>query len=165
MFVEYFEVGGTVMYALFGVWVIVLAGMLDRAMYLLGRVFRRPVARVITLARADQLVEATSLWRKETLRQDAGLQRIDSVSQLATSLGLFGTVLGLARAFFSNDTELGLAAPEVLAKGLSTALYTTVAGLIIFLTGQSFLIGFRLCTEVSERRLAQSFDVGEGPER
>ena len=44
-----------------------------------------------------------------------------------------------------------LAAPDVLAAGLATALYTTIAGLVVFLFGQAFLIAYREWLDYCER--------------
>ena len=140
MFSYYFEAGGPVMYGVLAAWIVVLAAILDRLLYGVGTLFRRPAAET---------------WLdKEKRRATRGLARIDSVSQIATSLGLFGTVLGIARAFVARGGSLGTAAPEVLASGLTTALFTTVAGLIVFLFGQGFLIVWNEWLEARERGYA-----------
>ena len=140
MLLPYLEAGGPVMLAVVGAWIVVLAGMLDRMAYAAGRCLRR--VRDI---------------RAEAARARRGLERIDAVSQLATSLGLFGTVLGIARSFLARGTEgNALAAPEALAAGLSTALYTTLAGLAVFLVGQAFLIAYREWLAWCERGLEGS---------
>lgn len=142
MLVEYFEAGGPVMYAVLAAWVVVLAGVLDRLLYLCGRARRRPARRIRTLLDEDGPAVARAALEQERRLAERGLRRIDAVSQIATSIGLFGTVLGLARSFFARGDELRLAAPEVLASGLATALFTTLAGLVVFLFGQAFLIAF-----------------------
>ena len=81
------------------------------------------------------------MFQRERERARCGVERIEAVSQIATSVGLFGTVLGIAQSFFARGGG-GLAAPEALAAGLSTALYTTIGGLSVFLFGQAFLILF-----------------------
>lgn len=152
MFVSYFEAGGPVMYAVFAAWVVVFAAVLDRGCYAIGRVFRRPARRIRALYEAARPDEAARLAEREREVAERGLTRIESVSQLATSIGLFGTVLGIARSFFARGGEGSqLAAPEALAAGLSTALYTTIAGLVVFLFGQSASILFREWIELCER--------------
>ena len=49
MFAEYFEAGGTVMYVVLAAWVVVFAGVIDRAFYALGRVSRRPTVKMQAL--------------------------------------------------------------------------------------------------------------------
>lgn len=161
MLARYFDEGGPVMYAVLAAWVVVLAAVLDRLLYAAGRAVRRPMAAVAALRARGELVAARERLARERERARRGLPRIDAVSQLATSLGLFGTVLGLARSFFARGGELGLAAPEVLASGLATALYTTVAGLVVFLCGQCFLIAWREWEAFCERDVARLLEEVE----
>ncbi len=143
MFASTFHAGGPLMYAVLLAWIVVSAGILDRVCYAIGCLVRRPFARARRLAAAGDPTGARNLWQREQVRAERGLARIDSVSQLATSIGLFGTVVGIARSFFARGAESGLAAPDALASGLATALYTTIAGLAVFLIGQASLIAFR----------------------
>jgi biopolymer transport protein ExbB/TolQ len=153
MFAHYFTQGGPVMYALLVVWILVLASVLDRVLYGLTN----PASRI---SRSWQK-SGGSIDRQELLdavehemnRAAHGVQRIDSLAQLATSLGLFGTVLGISVSFFARSDELGLAAADVLASGLATALFTTVAGLVIFLFGQAFLVIYQEWLSARSRRL------------
>lgn len=151
MLETYFYAGGPVMYAVLAVWILVLAGVLERLFYALGRAFRRPLRRVQALASKGERDAARSRLEEEQLRAARGISRIDAVSQLAPSVGLFGTVLGIAQSFFARGVDVGLAAPEVLASGLATALFTTIGGLIVFLFGQAFLIAWREWETASER--------------
>jgi len=153
MFADYFAAGGPVMYALLVVWVIVLASVLDRLLFGITCPFRR-VPRVLEASALQGGPEAVQQALEEERRLACrGLRRIDSLSQLATSLGLFGTVLGISKSFFARGGELGLSAPDVLASGLATALFTTVAGLVVFLVGQAFLILYQEWLTLRERRL------------
>jgi len=138
MFREEFQLGGPVMYALFGVWVIMLSLILERLLFWLSRL----VSRTPSLDADDFEDQA-----------ERNCSRIDGLSHLATSLGLFGTVLGIAQAFFTKGTDLALAAPEVLASGMATALFTTVAGLFVFLVGQGCLLVFAWWRDAALRRL------------
>ena len=146
MFYEEFQLGGPVMYVLFGVWVILGAFLLERGYFWLLRPLTRPRRVPAGPAARERFLDRV---RDEVTRNG---DRIDGIAQLATSLGLFGTVLGIARSFFARGTDLSLAAPEVLASGLATALFTTVAGISIFIVGQSALIVFDW---LAERELAR----------
>ena len=161
MFAEYFEAGGPVMYVVLATWIVVLAGVIDRMLYAAGRITRRPTHRIEALLRSGEVARARRVFAEERRRGDRGLRRIDAVSQIATSVGLFGTVLGLARSFFAREGDLGLAAPEVLASGLATALFTTLAGLVVFLFGQAFLIAFDDWREYCERGVAAELEPSE----
>ena len=165
----YFDAGGPVMYAVFGAWVVVFAGVLDRLVYLAGRVWRRPGLRIEGLLSNGSNSEARTLLERERDLAGRGLARIGGVSELATSIGLFGTVLGIAGSFFARGSAKELAGPEALASGLGTALYTTVAGLVVFLFGQVFLLVYAEWLEFTERRLAAALPpaartVESGPE-
>jgi biopolymer transport protein ExbB/TolQ len=145
MFLEEFEYGGPVMYAIFAVWVMMLTLILERVCFWTRRSMGRPLVAVGD-ARSD-------LAERVADQAERNLDRIDGLSHLATSLGLFGTVLGITGAFFSRSAELSLAAPEVLASGMATALFTTVAGLAVFLVGQGTLLVFQWWTDVAVRRI------------
>lgn len=141
---DYVRLGGPLMYAVLATWVIVLAGVLDRCFYAVGRALRRPGVRVKALARGGDPAAAEVEFVREANAARRGLDRIDAVSQLATSVGLFGTVVGLAQGFLGRggtaDTARSL---EALSDGLSTALFTTIAGLVVFLFGQGFAVAYR----------------------
>jgi len=146
---EEFAAGGPVMYVLFGVWVLMFALILERLLFWVRRgFFQRLPARIDPdglPVLAEQVEE----------RAERNLGRIDSLSHMATSLGLFGTVLGISKAFFARGADLALAAPEVLASGMATALFTTVAGLAIFLVGQATLLVFQWWTDAALRHLRE----------
>ena len=163
MFTHYFEAGGPVMYFVLGAFVVVLAAVFDRLLYGLGIVFRRPGADIERLVAAGQLAAAEARFEQEKRWSVRGVSRIDSVSQIATSLGLFGTVFGIARAFTARGGSLGPAASEVLASGLTTALFTTVAGLIVFLFGQGFLIVWSEWLEARDRAAMELLERGCRP--
>lgn len=139
----YFDAGGPLMFVLFGAWIIVFAGILDRLLYAAGCAWRRPRRAMRALWSSGQEQEAQSLAEQEEQRAQRGLDRIQSVSHLATSIGLFGTILGIARSFFARGIDVAADAPEALASGLSTALFTTLGGLAVFLVGESFTIAYR----------------------
>ncbi len=66
---------------------------------------------------------------------------LEGIAGLSTSLGLFGTVVGVSMSFDS----MALGKSDDVAHGLSVALYTTVAGLINYLycfTAASFFRHF-----------------------
>ena len=167
MLLPFLDAGGPVMLVVLALWAVVLAGILERLAYAAGRAARRPVDAVRGLARAGRLVEARAALEEERVRAARGLGRIDSVSQLAPSVGLFGTVLGMAQSFFARGPDLGLAAPEVLAAGLAVALYTTIGGLVVFLVGQGFLVAWHEWEAFLERDLelpaAHAPAAGGGP--
>ena len=146
MFYEEFQLGGPVMWLLFGVWVIMGSLLLERILFWALRPFTRPTAVPAGHTARTRFLESV----EDLTKRNA--DRIDTLAQLATSVGLFGTVLGIAKSFFARGSELSLAAPEVLAGGLATALFTTVGGIAIFILGQIALLIFDW---LSDRDLAR----------
>lgn len=98
----------------------------------LGR-SRSYLAPVISMAfdgRADQArldAEAEARFA----RLEGGFRLLDSVSQLAPLLGLFGTVLGMISAFQALQQAGDQVDPSILAGGIWVALLTTAVGLAV----------------------------------
>lgn len=159
MFAEYFAAGGPVMYVILAAWVVVLAAILDRLAYALALGRRRPLRRVRAMLRSGERPAAHRLLQQERRLSERGLARIDAVSQIATSLGLFGTVLGIAEAFFARGALGSLDAPAAVAAGLATAIFTTVAGLVVFLPAQAFLIVWHEWQSFRERGLDELLEA------
>ena len=97
----------------------------------------------------DVLEEA---GRQEATRLTRRLGVLETVAAVAPLLGLLGTVLGMIRVF-ATISVAGLSNPETLSSGISEAMITTAAGLIIgipalvahnWLSGRADRIIFRL---------------------
>lgn len=97
-----------------------------------------PVAQVLAagIANSDQGIEEV-----ETAMEAEALHFVPLISDrlgylsilanVATLLGLLGTVSGLITSFSAVGTETGAAKATLLASGISIAMYTTAFGLII----------------------------------
>jgi biopolymer transport protein ExbB len=59
------------------------------------------------------------------------LRIFSAISNVSPLLGLLGTVLGMIEAFNAISSGNGIGRPDVLAGGISTALLTTAAGLVV----------------------------------
>jgi len=80
---------------------------------------------------------------RQTLRYEASMIFLASVVSGAPFMGLFGTVWGVMEAFVSVSV-LQTANIQALAPGVSAALLTTIAGLVVAIPsvfGYNFLIG------------------------
>ena len=81
------------------------------------------------------LAEAREIAETEGTRQAAVLnQRIAYLADIGTiapMLGLFGTVLGMIKSFSVVASDIVASRPMMLAEGVSEALVTTAAGLVI----------------------------------
>ncbi|MDA3798106.1 MAG: MotA/TolQ/ExbB proton channel family protein [Kiritimatiellae bacterium] len=80
-------------------------------------------------------------------RQAAKLQGtpqiLMDVGAIAPMLGLLGTVFGMLTAFTGIALDIAQARPVVLAEGVSMALITTAAGLIVGIPAMAFYSYFR----------------------
>lgn len=89
------------------------------------------------------LLYASSLLRREGRVEEALLDRLWDLAQLAPLLGLLGTTLGMIRAFMALSGEPNGA---LLAKGVAEALVNTGMGLLVAVLaygGRTFLSGRR----------------------
>ena len=73
-------------------------------------------------------MEAEAKRRMEEMERRVGF--LSSIANLATLLGLLGTVTGMIASFL-NMRSTGVSDPAVLAGGISQALVTTAAGLSV----------------------------------
>ncbi|MBD3222102.1 MotA/TolQ/ExbB proton channel family protein [bacterium] len=96
-----------------------------------------PFANVVKagLDHADAEWEITRDVLQETGRQEAvrltrNLRVLETVAAVAPLLGLLGTVVGMIRVF-AGISQVGLGNPEQLSSGISEAMVTTAAGLIV----------------------------------
>jgi len=98
---------------------------------------RGPFANIVTAGLAhseddwqivrDALQEA---GRQESVQVNRHLNILEAIAGVAPLLGLLGTVTGMIRVFASISAQ-GLGNPEHLSGGISEAMITTAAGLII----------------------------------
>ncbi len=90
----------------------------------------------------------TSVTEGEGARQaerlNARTQWLLDIASIAPMIGLLGTVIGMFNAFHGIGNEIEIAnKPAVLADGVSMAMITTVAGLVIAIPCMVFYAWFR----------------------
>lgn len=95
-----------------------------------------PLGRVLSVYNKEQKrsVEALELRLLETIVDEQqglekGLSMLKLLAALAPMLGLLGTVTGMIETF-QVITQFGNGDPTIMAGGISTALVTTVLGLV-----------------------------------
>lgn len=96
-----------------------------------------PVSRLLSYAlrcrdtAKDDLMELLATKRQEEkLRFERFLGILGTMGNIAPFIGLFGTVVGIIKAF--RDLALsGVGGPTVVAKGIAEALVATAAGLAV----------------------------------
>jgi len=81
-----------------------------------------------TLENIDRQMESQALRCAAELEKN--VPHLSSIANLATLLGLLGTVTGMIISFMNMQTS-GISDPAVLAGGISQALITTAAGLSV----------------------------------
>ncbi|MBN1865154.1 MAG: MotA/TolQ/ExbB proton channel family protein [Victivallales bacterium] len=79
--------------------------------------------------------QAGRLWHK--------IQALQDIAVIAPMVGLLGTVIGMIHSFMSLHAELGTPRPTVIASGVSMALVTTAAGLVIGIVAMILYSFFR----------------------
>ena len=81
-----------------------------------------------TLENINRQMESQAL--RCTAELEKNIPHLSSIANLATLLGLLGTVTGMIISFMNMQTS-GISDPAVLAGGISQALITTAAGLSV----------------------------------
>jgi biopolymer transport protein ExbB len=90
-------------------------------------------------ARDIALTEGT----REASRLNQRIVYLADIGAIAPMLGLFGTVLGMIRAFSVVASDIASTRPMLLAEGVSEALVTTAAGLLIGIPAMAAYAYFR----------------------
>lgn len=136
----------------------------DRALAMARR-DRSHVARLIERslgvagAPRERLAEHVEQAGRQLAREiDYGLGAVGLIATLGPLLGLFGTVVGIVLVFERLASSAGVVSPNQLAGGIGTALYTTVAGLIV---GMFALISHRFLLALADGAIAQLESVGQ----
>lgn len=94
-------------------------------------------------ASKTELTDTLAVALRKYLRPfEQNLAVIGTIAVIAPFIGLFGTVLGIIRAF--DDIALrGNSSPAIVAAGVSEALITTAAGLFVAVTAVIFFNFFK----------------------
>lgn len=111
-----------------------------------ARILKRTVD-FITKNPGASLADARDIAATEGTREASRLnQRIvylADIGAIAPMLGLFGTVLGMIRSFSVVAGDIASTRPMLLAEGVSEALVTTAAGLLIGIPAMAAYAYFR----------------------
>lgn len=92
-----------------------------------------------------------------THRCEARLSYIALLANVATLLGLFGTITGLIKTFAAMANADASEKAKLLGLGISEAMYSTAAGLAV---GIAAMVIHTLCTSKSDTIVGQAQDVG-----
>lgn len=80
--------------------------------------------------------------RHVTLALESNLNTLGTIAAISPLIGLLGTVIGMIKVFAVITAE-GVGNPETLAGGISEALITTAAGLVVAIPSLIFYRYFR----------------------
>jgi len=88
------------------------------------------IKKILTKVDVSNLKTMEVQIEYEVKRLERGLTYIKNIASIAPLLGLLGTVYGVYKAF-EEITLKGLGDPTIFSGGISIALITTIAGLIV----------------------------------
>ncbi len=132
----------------------ILNGKLDEAKSLCQRT-DYPVARMIEKGVSrigkplnDIAVAIENTGKLELYKLEKNLATLATISGAAPMIGFLGTVIGMILAFHEMASAGGNIDVEMLAKGIYTAMVTTVAGLVV---GILAYIGYNLLVAKVEK--------------
>lgn len=125
---QYIEKGGIIVY------ILIFLNMIGYAI-ILWKFFTLPrknamVNKIKSKIDTNHSSNLVAQIEYEIKKLEAGLTYIKNIASIAPLLGLLGTVYGVFKAF-ETITANGLGDPTLFSNGISVALLTTIAGLIV----------------------------------
>ncbi len=97
----------------------------------------------LKLTKEYEIAQIQSTVALRVKKLESGLNTVKLIASISPLIGLLGTVVGILNAF-DSISHLGLGDPTVFSSGISIALITTVAGLIVAIPhyiGYNYFIG------------------------
>jgi biopolymer transport protein ExbB len=115
-----------------------------------GQAVARVMARTLDFLTKNpkaSFAEAREIASTEGTRQAAALNQqityLADIGTIAPMIGLFGTVIGMIKAFTAVASDIASTRPMLLAHGVAEALVTTAAGLMIGIPAMAAYSYFR----------------------
>jgi len=146
---SYIDQGGVIMYILLALNILGFSVMIFKFFQILVVKSKRAKVKdkIIQNVKSDDktlsLERAKDEINSQMISLESGLGIVKSIASIAPLLGLLGTVVGVLISF-ESISKAGMDDPAIFAGGISLALVTTVAGLIVAIPhyiGYNFLIG------------------------
>lgn len=111
-----------------------------------ARIMRRTLDFLAKNPKAT-LAEAREIAETEGTRQASGFQQqivyLADIGTIAPMVGLFGTVVGMIKAFSAVAADVSVKNPGMLAAGVSEALVATAGGLLVGIPAMAAYAFFR----------------------
>lgn len=123
---EYVEKGGIIVYILIALNIVGFTIIIWKFLTLP----RKENITQTILSKLDLTKNINAQIEYEIKRLEIGLNFIKNIASVAPLLGLLGTVVGVLKAF-EAISKSGLGNPTIFSTGISIALITTIAGLIV----------------------------------
>ena len=133
---EYIQRGGPIIYVLIGLNIIGFSIILWKLIVLLIARSKQNeiVENILNFTNNSneqfELKALDNVLAKEMSKLEYGLNTINIIAVISPLLGLLGTVIGVLQSF-DSISKLGLGDPSIFSAGISIALITTVAGMIV----------------------------------
>lgn len=133
--INYIERGGIIVYILIGMNIIGFSIMLWKSFVIfLARINLKNIANDLLgelhVTKEYQVAGIHASVALKVKKLESGLNTVKQIASISPLLGLLGTVIGILNSF-DSISHLGLGDPSVFSSGISVALITTVAGLIV----------------------------------
>jgi biopolymer transport protein ExbB len=127
---SYIDKGGIIVYILITLNIIGFTIILIKAVALtrLNKSLQIHANNIVEQTNSKELVKSKVLNFVKSY--ESGLSTVKNIATIAPLLGLLGTVIGVLEAF-DAISKSGLGDPSVFSHGISIALITTIAGLIV----------------------------------
>lgn len=147
--ISYIHRGGFIVYILIFLNVIGFTIMLWKLVVILSsragkeKIVHDILAFVQTTNNAFEKESVQNIIDRKIRKLEFGLNTVKIIASIAPLLGLLGTVIGVLNSF-DSITKSGLGDPSIFSNGISIALITTVAGLIVAIphyVGYNYIVG------------------------
>jgi len=126
--IQYLNKGGEIVYILLGLNIIGFSIILWKFLILTNKksITSKIIKKINLLDHSNLNIQI----EYEVKKLEKGLTFIKNIASISPLLGLLGTVYGVLKSFEAISTS-GLGDPSIFSHGISVALITTIAGLIV----------------------------------
>ena len=125
---DYINKGGEIVYILLALNIIGFTIIIWKFLTLTNK--RNITKKIISKIDLNNLGNLNTQIEYEVKKLEKGLTFIKNISSISPLLGLLGTVYGVLKSFEAISAN-GLGDPTIFSHGISLALITTMAGLIV----------------------------------
>ena len=146
---SYIDRGGVIVYILIFLNIIGFTIMFWKLVVILSsragkeKIVQDILAFVKTTNSSFEKESVENVINRRIRKLEFGLNTVKIIASIAPLLGLLGTVIGVLNSF-DSITKSGLGDPAIFSSGISIALITTVAGLIVAIPhyiGYNYIVG------------------------